>query len=1015
MSLGINSVWRARVCASNARGLSLSPSPRDLPRVLPPYQRHRHVRWESTKPTESTEPTTAVGADVPARIVRRVVVSKQPGGLAPETKEVSHNKVINASRSAVRRSVLRRAIKKRANDDSRNPVLVKQGQWFPSKDEVARSARKSYRSKARQDLWAYQRAREEKSSTDWRTVVSFLSKLTPTFGSIFDFKVTVSRGAAEEVRQLLPRGPTAEPGQLQQSTRAIVRAEHVNEVDGTLNLVLTGSAHSVRMALLDLLKASGHIAAVRVLDNNSEGMLRDLWQQQTNDLNAVKLLGMGETNSDDKVLTLTREQDRSEYQPLAHRHYTLTRRVDHIPKPAIWTRDSLESYIRLIVFGVVPSHLTAALYKRPLDHQQTVVSLLMDLFHSDASRKALTPKALAMALAYVQDKKLTFRPAARAIFNQAEIHSIPMDTRICNLFIRGSAISGDLDGFANVLKMMARKNLHADSDTWVSLLMLVEDVEAKRYILGKMRKKGLDRIQSALVKVGQHMAPYELEGSLKQLQSIGDFVRLQDGLFGPLWLNQTTLNKLLDVLGRNGRQAACDELLDFVYESSRAPPGAVSLNTIISHTKSVSAILAQIQTLQARWPGHIFFDQDTYDMLFQIAWKNRSPNMLRIIWHYASYARQTSSKMRYRMHEFLSNNENLGRMSLLKTWEATIVGEDALALLWPRHKFTLGATIARWHGAKGHLVEPSVSFGTKLAEAYEMDCKVHAKTKEGELMTPLVTLPPVRLGSITALNSPAAAPLGIMGKAKSAKRNGGASSSPYERPANTKQGGTAKANQFKFNTSSYGQHILKNPGVAEAIVAKANLRPTDTVRLLVEEREEPRGCQSRMLTQVCTGPRSRARDGKFKHEDIAQAVEIDPRMAAEITKRVQGTPESRKLEVLMGDVIKLPNEKLPAFDVCISNTPYQISSPLVFKLLSMANPPRTSVLMLQREFALRLTARPGDPLYCRLSVNAQFWARITHVLKVGKKNFNPPPQVESSVVKIEPKLGTDRPSVAWAE
>lgn len=92
-------------------------------------------------------------------------------------------------------------------------------------------------------------------------------------------------------------------------------------------------------------------------------------------------------------------------------------------------------------------------------------------------------------------------------------------------------------------------------------------------------------------------------------------------------------------------------------------------------------------------------------------------------------------------------------------------------------------------------------------------------------------------------------------------------------------------------------------------------------------------------------------------------VEIDPRMAAEVTKRVQGTPEHRKLEVLMGDVIKM--EQLPAFDVLISNTPYQISSPLIFRILGMPKPPRTAVLMLQREFALRLVAQPGDPLYCR--------------------------------------------------
>lgn len=129
-------------------------------------------------------------------------------------------------------------------------------------------------------------------------------------------------------------------------------------------------------------------------------------------------------------------------------------------------------------------------------------------------------------------------------------------------------------------------------------------------------------------------------------------------------------------------------------------------------------------------------------------------------------------------------------------------------------------------------------------------------------------------------------------------------------------------------------------------------------------------------------------------------------MAAEITKRVQGTPMQKKLEVILGDVIKM---ELPAFDVLISNTPYQISSPLIFKILALPNPPRTSVLMFQREFAMRLTAKPGDALFSRLSVNAQFWARCTHIMKVGRHNFRPPPQVESSVVRIEPKLGKDRP------
>ena len=59
--------------------------------------------------------------------------------------------------------------------------------------------------------------------------------------------------------------------------------------------------------------------------------------------------------------------------------------------------------------------------------------------------------------------------------------------------------------------------------------------------------------------------------------------------------------------------------------------------------------------------------------------------------------------------------------------------------------------------------------------------------------------------------------------------------------------------------------------------------------------------------------------------------------------------------------------------------------------------------MFQREFAMRLVARPGSDLYCRLSVNVQLLARVDHLIKVSRNSFKPPPKVESSVVRIEPK------------
>lgn len=192
----------------------------------------------------------------------------------------------------------------------------------------------------------------------------------------------------------------------------------------------------------------------------------------------------------------------------------------------------------------------------------------------------------------------------------------------------------------------------------------------------------------------------------------------------------------------------------------------------------------------------------------------------------------------------------------------------------------------------------------------------------------------------------------------------------------------AKARQgVTFNTQ-IGQHILKNPLVVKTMIEKAALRPTDTV---LEVGPGTGNMTVRILETV----------------KKVVACEIDPRLAAELQKRVQGTPFQKKLNLIVGDVLRV--DPLPFFDICVANLPYQISSPIVFKLLLHRPFFRCAVLMFQREFAHRLVAKPGDELYCRLSVNTQLLARVDLLMKVGKNNFKPPPKVESSVVRIEPK------------
>ncbi|PSS05575.1 Ribosomal RNA small subunit methyltransferase [Actinidia chinensis var. chinensis] len=206
------------------------------------------------------------------------------------------------------------------------------------------------------------------------------------------------------------------------------------------------------------------------------------------------------------------------------------------------------------------------------------------------------------------------------------------------------------------------------------------------------------------------------------------------------------------------------------------------------------------------------------------------------------------------------------------------------------------------------------------------------------------------------------------GKIKKEKpRRGGAASAHY-------QGG------IPFHKSK-GQHILKNPLLIDTIIEKSGIKTTDVIL----EIGPGTGNLTKKLLEA----------GKS-----VVAVELDPRMVLELQRRFQGTPFSNRLKVIQGDVLKCD---LPYFDICVANIPYQISSPLTFKLLSHRPMFRCAVIMFQREFAMRLVAQPGDTLYCRLGVNTQLLARVSHLLKVGKNNFRPPPKVDSSVVRIEPR------------
>jgi len=86
----------------------------------------------------------------------------------------------------------------------------------------------------------------------------------------------------------------------------------------------------------------------------------------------------------------------------------------------------------------------------------------------------------------------------------------------------------------------------------------------------------------------------------------------------------------------------------------------------------------------------------------------------------------------------------------------------------------------------------------------------------------------------------------------------------------------------------------------------------------------------------------------------------------------------------------------------VGNLPYNISTPLIFHLLSQANVIEDMHFMLQKEVVDRLAARPGDSLYGRLSVMAQYYCSVESLFVVGPESFDPAPKVDSAIVRMTP-------------
>ena len=128
-------------------------------------------------------------------------------------------------------------------------------------------------------------------------------------------------------------------------------------------------------------------------------------------------------------------------------------------------------------------------------------------------------------------------------------------------------------------------------------------------------------------------------------------------------------------------------------------------------------------------------------------------------------------------------------------------------------------------------------------------------------------------------------------------------------------------------------------------------------------------------------------------------IELDRDLAARLRKRAE--LEVIEADVLQVDFAALARQRGRALRI-VGNLPYNISTPILFHLLGAVEQVVDQHFMLQKEVVERMAAAPGTKDYGRLSVMLQWRYDIESVLHVPPESFDPPPRVDSAIVRMQP-------------
>lgn len=751
MSLGITALWRAR--PQRRLGLLIPREPLLVlrpPYIRPPttsslFSNHARLSFPDTSKEERDAERNQDDATEPCEPprVRRVEVVGQ-GDEAKELRAwLSEAPKRERKKTEGPKTALDDLEKSLERSQLAKSVFVKPARTYPNKRESRKSWR-AHQGNISTQVYFDRNVQNLKhegiyihpDSTDWRHVLSLMVSLTPeeSVQWIEDgMKIELSE---RKLAAIMDNGGDERIGAIRRRTGASIKVSRADSPTASSTLLVSGTRAGINSATAEFRRIAGRITITR------------LWAPLAPDEAET------ETFSDDDffVPPLTREEG-----GLWHR-YKVDYNAYTTPWPAHISFSSFEKYVASLTDSIMHPHLNSVLYNPTkhavlLDHERAVVRRLKRAFMNYEARKWISCSALKLALSFLCRKGDKYLPEARSIFVMMDRFGLRMDADVFNMMLRAPTTTRNLRKFRRTVLLMTKKGFSPNLDTWILFLRMFESVEVKSYVLQAMNSKNLLGTPEAIQRVAEEMAPFDTEHAINQDKDLSTFMQEQSERYGPDWLTRDAANQVLDVLCRHGRFQDAFELLNLMHAHVESipledkddriahQPDVVSFNTIISHAKTQGKMPVAVNAIRKMRTTAFSTqaDRTTFGLLFEMAWKSRLRFSLSIIWKYASLARLTTWRMRYRVAALINGEPKSGGKRVDHGISAStyaqlggerlardlVGGEQALAkirsLAEGRNRAELGVLAAQCWPEAFREYGPRISLGHVLSQAVLRD------------------------------------------------------------------------------------------------------------------------------------------------------------------------------------------------------------------------------------------------------------------------------------------------------